>query len=78
LQDWAGVFVANLTGVKGISASATGKIEVAEIQFDDRAPAFANKGWAAISEAGFNPFEAECLNSAAVVEFDAMECEANA
>ena len=72
------MFAEGARGVGGVAAASAGEIEIAEIQFDDWAPAFANKGWAEISEAGFNPFEAECLNSAAVVEFDAMECEANA
>ena len=52
---------------------------MAEIQSDDWSRTIvADEGWAGISEAGLDPFQAECLRSAALVKFHEMGCKANA
>jgi hypothetical protein len=42
---------------------------VTEIEGDDGPTALADEGWARISVAGFDPFEAEALDTITVVKF---------
>jgi glycine cleavage system aminomethyltransferase T len=77
-EGWAGALAEGARGICELVAEAAGKIGVMEIQFDGWTPAIANECWAGISEAGFDPFQAECLNSAGVVEFHEMGCETKA
>jgi hypothetical protein len=52
-----------------ITATAASEVLVSEIQLDCWAAAFADEGWPGISEASFNPFEAECLYASGMREF---------
>jgi len=55
-----------------ITATAASEVLVSEIQLDCWAAAFAEEGWSRISEAGFNPFEAKCLDAFGMREFHHM------
>jgi hypothetical protein len=58
-----------LRAIDDVAASSAAEVLVAEVQFDCWAAALTNERWSRISEACFNPLEAEGLHSITVMEF---------